>query len=340
MRTISFTPSRLASTGRTLPAAAMLLIALLTPATPARAQDSPELIDPLTHPVQFDASLGAGVADLSAGKLHQLAITLIELPPGRQLQPQRMLAEEMIYIVSGSGYTLMWNKTGDQPVRYDWKAGDLLSPSLNAWRQHANSSTITPARYIVISTAPLTRRLFQNANFITANDFTFDDRWADSVGLEPLYVPGGTGPETVKMKVGHLLPATGTREMKDRGSGMLGVTIMPDGDMASNRILEMELREFTGPGSKSPSHRHFWETFYLILGGEGYAVLEKDGHAERRLNWKQGDVFLVEANEFHVHRPRDGSLPRFLQIKASGYFRGLGLDDYMMQNKPGAPPIE
>jgi quercetin dioxygenase-like cupin family protein len=314
--------------------------ALLSPTSPARAQDSPELIRPRTHPVKYDAALGAGVADLGASKLRQLAVTLIELPPGVQLPPQRMLAEEMIYIVSGAGCTLLWNKTSDQQIRYDWKAGDLLSPSLNAWRQHANASSTELARYIVISTAPLTRRLFQNPAFLTANEFTFNDRWKDSVGLEPLYVPGGTGPETVKMKVGHLLPATDTREMKDRGSGMLGVTIMPDGDMASNRILEMELREFTGPDSKSPSHRHFWETFYLILGGEGYAVLEKEGHPERRLNWKQGDVFLVEANEFHVHRPRDGSLPRFLQIKASGYFRGLGLDDYMMQNKPGARPIE
>lgn len=324
---------------------AALLGALLIASTAASAQTlaQNELIRVRSHPVKFDPKLGAGVASLSAGKLHQLAVTLIELPPGKQLAPRRELAEEMIYIVSGQGYTLMWNqKEGmwnekdGKKLRYDWKAGDLLSPSLNAWRQHANSSPTEPARYLVVSTAPLTERMFHHPAFLTSVDFVFDDRWKDSVGIEPRYTPGESGPETVRMKAGHLLPNLRDRKMADRGAGMLGITITPEGDMASNRILEMEVREFTAADSTSPSHRHVWETFYLILSGDGYATLQDQDGPERRLNWTEGDVFLVGANEYHIHRPRDGSLPRFLQIKASGYFHGLGLDPYLMQNKPDA----
>ena len=81
---------------------------------PLRAQQLShgEVIHPKTHPVKFDAKLGAGVAVLSEGKLKQIAVTLIELPPGKQLAARRELAEEMIYIVSGKGYSELWNEIG------------------------------------------------------------------------------------------------------------------------------------------------------------------------------------------------------------------------------------
>jgi quercetin dioxygenase-like cupin family protein len=137
------------------------------------------------------------------------------------------------------------------------------------------------------------------------------------------------------MKVGHLLPNLRNRDMKDRGEGMLGLTISPEGDMANNHLLEMEVREFTRPDATSPEHRHVWETVYLILRGSGYANLQKEGGPERRVDWTEGDLFLVEANEYHNHRPRNGAGGRFLQIKPSGYFHDVGLDPYLMQNKPG-----
>ena len=121
--------------------------------------------------------------------------------------------------------------------------------------------------------------------------------------------------------------------MADRGDGMLGVTLDPEGDMAGNELFEMEIREFSRPDASSPTHRHLWETIYYILKGEGYAELQREGGPERRLDWKEGDMFLVEANEYHVHRPVSAGA-RFLQWKASGYFRRVGIDKWSMQNKP------
>src|SRR5581483_12342271 len=34
---------------------------------------------------------------------------LAEIPPGKSLNPQRLLFEEMIYVVEGSGATSIWN---------------------------------------------------------------------------------------------------------------------------------------------------------------------------------------------------------------------------------------
>ena len=312
---------------------------LLTASLRAQSPAQGEIIHPRTHPVKFDARLGAGVAVLSQDRLRQISVTLVEVPPGKQLAPRRELAEEMIYIVAGKGYTELWNGRDGKKIRYDWKAGDLLSPSMNSFRQHANASTTEPARYLVVSTAPLTERMFRNAGFLTGVDYTFDDRWKDSLGLEPRYTPGPEGPETVRMKVGHLLPNLIERKMLFRGNGMDGITITPEGDMAANHLLEMEVREFTNADATSPEHRHVWETFYLILSGDGYATLQQSAEQtpngpERRLDWTAGDVFLVGANEWHNHKPRAGSLPRFLQIKPSGYFHDIGLDPYLMTNKP------
>ena len=296
---------------------------------------SPELIRLKDHPLQMDPQLGARAARLSEGKLRQVDVTLIEIPPGGNLPPHRHLAEEMILIVSGSGYTQMWPRPEVRKERYDWKEGDLVSPSLNAWHQHFNSSPTAPARYLSITTAPLTQNLFHASAFLTASDFQFEDRWNQAVRQKPEYTPENTtGPENVRMKVGHLLPDLRGREMLKRSRDMLGITIAPEGDMAANELLEMEVREFTATDGTTPEHRHVWETVYFVLKGDGYVTLQKGNQPERRLDWTEGDLFLVEANEYHNHRPRAVG-GRFIQIKPSGYFHRMGLaDDFMMQNNP------
>ena len=229
---------------------------------------SPELIRLKDHPLQQDATLGARAARLGEGRFHQVDVTLIEIPPGGNLPPHRHLAEEMILIVSGTGYTTMWPRPEVRKERYDWKEGDLLSPSLNAWHQHFNSSPTTPARYLSITTAPLTQNLFHNSELLSSIDFQFEDRWNQAVAQQPEYTPEDTtGPENVRMKVGHLLPDLRGREMLRRSRDQIGITILPFGDMAANELLEMEVREFTVTDGTTPEHRHVWET--VVFRPEG-----------------------------------------------------------------------
>jgi quercetin dioxygenase-like cupin family protein len=318
-------------------AISVFLLSLAT--AQAQGQAAKETIRLKEYPVKLDQKLGAGVARLGEGRMHQVEVTLIEIPSGKQLPTQRVLAEEMIYVVSGQGYTTMWNRADGKKERYDWKEGDFLSPTLNSWRQHFNASSSQPARVLVVSTAPLTKRMFHNAGFLDSVDYNFDERWKDNIAnKEAAYIPGGEGAASVRMKVGHLLPNLRNRVMKDRGAGMLGITITPEGDMANNHLLEMEVREFTRPDATSPQHRHVWETVYFILKGDGYASLQKEDGPERRVDWTEGDLFLVEANEWHNHRARNGAGGRFLQIKPSGYFREVGIEPYLMTNKPGSAP--
>ena len=299
-------------------------------------QDFPlsvEAINLKEYPVMFDNDLGASTASIGKGRLYQVDATLIEIPPGGQMAPHRHLAEEIIYVVSGNGYTTMWNQSENKKERYNLIEGNLLSPSLNAWHQHFNSSSDMPVRFLSITTTPLTQNLFRNPAFISSSDFSFEDRWEQSISQQPEYNPEGgfEGPEVVRMRVGHYLPNLPGREMRQRDKDVLGITILPEGDLAGNHLLEMEVREYQSKDMSLPSggHRHAWEVVYVVLDGEGSTIVKQGDDPARVVNWQKGDLYLVEANEFHDNGARIGSplrlpYPRVLQVKASGYFRDVG----------------
>jgi quercetin dioxygenase-like cupin family protein len=290
-----------------------------------------ETIDILQYPLKFEKDLGISTVRIGEGVLHQVEVTIVEIPAGGKQSAHRHLAEEVIYIVSGQGYTSMWTRPGDKEQRYEWKTGDYLSPSLNVWHQHVNTSTDKPARFVSISSAPLTYNLFHNNEFLVSSDFVFEDRWKYGISQQPEYTPEGgfEGPEVVRMRAGHILPNLPDRKMARRAEDVLGITILPEGDMAGNHIMEMEVRELQGANKEVhvgySGHRHPWETVYVMLKGKGYSILQRPNERRRRVNWQAGDMIIVEANEFHDHRTGDDS-PGWsnLQVKPSGYFHGVG----------------
>lgn len=296
-------------------------------AAPLIAQEIPmsrETIDLKQHPVVPDRKLGVATGRLGEA-LFQMEVTLVEIPPGGRIAPQRRMADEMIYIVSGRGHTDMWLREGDKKVRYDWAEGDMLSPTLNAWNQHVNASSDQPARYLLVSSAPLYYNMVHDHEFIDNNPYVFEERWKKNLAQKPEYTPVGTeGAEIVRMRVGHHIPDLPGREMRERRAGVLGITIRPEGDMANSHVMEWEVREYQRQDSVSPMHRHPWETVYHIMDGEGYAILQREGEQKRRVDWEKGDLFVVGANEYHELRPRNGSSPRFWQMKASGIFHNVG----------------
>ncbi|HWZ48523.1 MAG TPA: ethanolamine ammonia lyase-activating protein, partial [Herbaspirillum sp.] len=49
-----------------------------------------------------------------------------EIAPAKQLEPQRQLFEEMIYVLSGKGSTTVCNDAGKR-VTFEWQAGSLFA---------------------------------------------------------------------------------------------------------------------------------------------------------------------------------------------------------------------
>jgi len=286
-----------------------------------------EAIDLATYPVKLDPKLGIATARLGEGKIYQLEVTLVEIPPGGQVPPARHLAEEYIYIVAGEGYTTMWRKPGEKPQRYDWKAGDFLSPSLNVWHQQFNTSPDTPARYVSVTTMPLSKNMFYNEESLTNSDLMFEERWQQGVTQKPEY----KDPDSMDMKAGHRVPDLPGIKLQEVG-GRWGMNLRPDeGDLAGNRLMEAFVRDYYSNDTGVPSHgdRHPWEKVYLGLEGEGSAILKPIDGPAKVVNWKKGELFFVEGYEHHDIGPRFGAVPkppypRIMQMKAPGYFDGIG----------------
>ena len=51
-----------------------------------------------------------------------------------------------VIILAGEGYSLMWAE-GEEPKRYEWKPGTMITPPNMWYHQHFNKGT-TPARYL------------------------------------------------------------------------------------------------------------------------------------------------------------------------------------------------
>jgi len=52
-----------------------------------------------------------------------------------------------VIILSGEGYSLLWDDLSGEPTRYDWEVGTMLVPPNGVYHQHFNTGP-TPARYL------------------------------------------------------------------------------------------------------------------------------------------------------------------------------------------------
>jgi gentisate 1,2-dioxygenase len=88
----------------------------------------------------------AYIIDSRLGFNTKVMSTLVaEIPPGKRSGAHRHLYEEVNYILSGEGYSIIEDK------RFDWKAGDALCIPVFAWHQYFNTGT-EPARILVHTT--------------------------------------------------------------------------------------------------------------------------------------------------------------------------------------------
>jgi len=107
-----------------------------------------------------------------------------EIPPGRELAPQRQLFEEMIYVLDGRGSTAVWNDAG-QKTTFEWKAGALFAIPLNAWHRHFNGSGRDAARFVAVTNAPVIINAFGDLGFVFNTQYDFKDRFNGSRSTSP-----------------------------------------------------------------------------------------------------------------------------------------------------------
>src|SRR5262249_39211238 len=100
-----------------------------------------------------------------------------EIAPGKTLEPQHHLFEEMILVLSGRGSTAVWNNAGAR-VTFEWKAGAIFAIPLNCWYQHFNGSGHESVRYVAVTNAPAVINLYDDIDFVFNHPHDFKNRFS------------------------------------------------------------------------------------------------------------------------------------------------------------------
>ena len=206
-----------------------------------------------------------------------------EIPPGKKLEPQRQLFEEMILILDGRGSTTVWNDAGAR-ITFEWKAGAMFAIPLNCWHQHFNGSGQEPARYVAVTNAPSVMNLYDDTNFIFNTAYDFKDRFT---GEPDYFTPKAE-------KKGFLLAdqfrARRRQPAADQRQG------------ARRRRRPHPLQH--GEGLDAEPHlavprrhlqegaRHGPSAHVIILSGEGYSLMWPEGEEPQRFDWQVGTLIV------------------------------------------------
>jgi quercetin dioxygenase-like cupin family protein len=235
---------------------------------------------------------------------------LLEIAPGKNIAPQRLLFEEIIFVLEGSGSTSVWNDESKK-VTFEWQAGSLFSPPANTWRQHFNGSGQKPARFLSVTTAPVLFNLFRDTDFILNNNHQFKRRFDE----DPQSFSGAAESyRGRRMQVWDTNFVADVRTLavhrwEERGPGAASVSIELSENCLTSHISEFPV------GTYKKAHRHGPGAHVIIIGGQGYSLMWPEGEEIKRFDWKDGSVVVPPERWFHQHF-NTGAMPaRYLAIR-------------------------
>ncbi|HLY64837.1 MAG TPA: ethanolamine ammonia lyase-activating protein, partial [Chloroflexota bacterium] len=247
---------------------------------------------------------------------------LVEIGPGGHSEPESHLYEEMVYILRGHGAASVWFDEQHKQT-FEWGEGSLFAIPLNTSYQLFNGSGSDSARYISVTNLPPMIRLFQNAEFVFNNPFRFRDRFSGEHG----YFSGeGKLYRGRKWQSNFIPDAAGMKlyGWKERGAGGVNAMLeLPQNNLAAH-ISEFPV------GTYKKAHRHGPGAHLVILSGDGFSMVWREGEERRKLDWRKGGMVIVPWEDtFHQHFNAGAEPARYLALRGGGGINRGG-------NRPGA----
>ena len=277
------------------------------------------ILDAKTQEVQPWPEIGGrGVYLNFSGNVHMDA-AIWEIPEGKALVQRHQFYEQIIYALSGRGYTTFTQ--GKRQNKFEWAEGSLFSIPMNLVHRHFNADSGHPARLLVISTFPYALQSFGSVGLLTNMQYDFNDRFDGS----PDYFKRD---ERIRKRweQANFIKDIRTAEVvewTERGEGNASMYW----DMAGNTILEPHISEFE-VGSYKLGHRHPYEAVILTLNGKGFSLAGKNNLKDNesvKMDWKAGSVVSPPFFWFHQHFNTGSTVARYLAITEGDFPKRLGI---------------
>src|SRR3981081_3423984 len=234
---------------------------------------------------------------------------VMEIPPGKKLNPHRQIFEEMILILEGRGSTTVWNNEG-QRITFEWKAGSRFALPLTAWPQHFNGSGKEPARYVGVTNAPPVVNLYEDLEYVFGCDHDFKSRFNG----EPDYFSAKGEQKGLLLQTNFVADAINLPliSAKERGAGGGHIRFnMANGSM-NNQLSQVPV------GTYKKAHCHGPGAHVIIMSGEGLSLMGPEGETPQRYEWQEGCMIVPPNLWFHQHFNTGTTPARYLAFKAEG----------------------
>lgn len=242
------------------------------------------------------------------------SVIVIALAPGASTEPQRHLYEEVVYVLSGHGSTVVTDLSGREHS-FEWGPRSLFGLPLNGRYRHYNASGTEEARLATTTSLPLMMNVFHDEAFVFDNPGEFparfgDDRRFRGEGDFVHVAPGRHMWET------NFVPDLADFEMPEwqaRGEGSRNLKfVLADSTMHAH-VSEMPV------GTYKKGHRHAPDFHVFTVEGHGYSLLWYEGDEDfARIDWRHGVVYAPADQQFHQHFNTSRQPTRYLAVAYGG----------------------
>jgi mannose-6-phosphate isomerase-like protein (cupin superfamily) len=256
-------------------------------------------------------------------------VYVAEIPPGSKLEPERWCCHKIIFLEEGTGTTEVWQEGDSQTRVFEWGPGSTFAIPINAWHRMYNLGS-QPARFLVLTKAPLVMKGFDSADFIFTCPHVFKEAY--STANEKFFteaanrVPGKFW-DTNFIVNAWATPLDEVPDAKAFGGATVG--------------FRMANRTFGGHISAWPVGRyhqaHYHDSGRLLhpLQGDGYVMTWskelgprpfEDGHGDDVVvePFKPGGLYSPPGDWYHAHFNADTQAARHLAFYGRSGFEEMG----------------